>query len=321
MPNPNELMLRQWTMLRKIPRYPQKITARALLEYLKTEGYEINKRTIERDLKAISAIFPLVSDEREKPFGWSWSKDAPTFDLPGLSVSEALTFKMAEQYLQKLLPRSMLEQMRPHFTSASKVLNAAGQHGTLAQWPDKIAVAFAGQPLLSPEISSEISDMVNMALLDEKQIEVMYNSRSEQLEKFYLLHPLGLVLRGPVTYLIATAFDFADPLMFALHRIQTVKILDKPLTRPVDFNLQRYIDSGVFGFDNGSEIQLKARFSYAAGQHLYETPLSRDQQIRVVDDGSLIVTATVQDNAQLIWWLRGFGKEVEVIEPINFSVD
>ena len=80
-------------MLRCIPRYPRKVTARELMERIQSEGYSITKRTVERDLQAMSAIFPLVADEREKPYGWSWSVDAPSFDLPGLSPSQALTFK------------------------------------------------------------------------------------------------------------------------------------------------------------------------------------------------------------------------------------
>lgn len=315
MPNPNELMLRQWTMLRKIPRYPQKITARDLYNHLQAEGFEVNKRTIERDLKAMSSIFPLVSDEREKPYGWSWSKDAPAFDIPGLSIGEALTFKMAEQYLQKLLPSTMLDQLQPYFKNAHQTLNSTGQKNPLTQWPEKIAVAFAGQPLLSPQVSEEITESVNFALINEQQIEVIYHNRSERINRKYDLNPLGLVLRGPVTYLIATAYHFHDPLMFALHRIKTVKILNNKSIRPNDFNLQQYIESGVFGYNNDGEIQLKVRFSFEAGQHLFETPLSKDQVITEEKGGSLLVTATVHDNAQLQWWLRGFGKEVEVIEP------
>lgn len=36
----------------------------------------------------------------------------------------------------------------------------------------------------------------------------------------YHLHPLALVVRGPVTYLVATASDYPDVRLYALHRIQ-----------------------------------------------------------------------------------------------------
>jgi predicted DNA-binding transcriptional regulator YafY len=48
---------------------------------------------------------------------------------------------------------------------------------------------------------------------------------------------------------------------------------------------------------------------------LYETPLSQDQTISVLDDNHLKITATVVNTEQLRWWLLGFGERIEIIEP------
>ena len=76
-------------MLRLIPRYPRKITAREISEMLGGHDFDVSKRTIERDLQSLSEVFPLVCDDRDKPFGWSWNKGAASFDLPGMSNTEA----------------------------------------------------------------------------------------------------------------------------------------------------------------------------------------------------------------------------------------
>lgn len=319
MANPNELMLRQWTMLRCIPRYPRKVTARELMERIQSEGYSITKRTVERDLQAMSAIFPLVADERDKPYGWSWSVDAPSFDLPGLSPSQALTFKLAEQYLVKLMPAGLVRQLKPYFDAADHVLKSTESSSALAHWPEKIAVAFAGQPLLPPEINEGIIALIDEALLQEKQIEVIYASRNENADKAFTLHPLGIILRGAVSYLVATVFKYQDLRLFALHRFKEVRVLEVASIRPKDFNLRCYTESGALGFNDYGVIAFKAKFSYAAGQHLYETPLSKDQEISVDEHGNLIVSATINDNSQLRWWLRGFGDDVEVILPITLG--
>ena len=114
---------RQWQMLRMIPRYPQKITAKSLHEKLQADQFDVTKRTVERDLLALSKMFPLVSDERDKPYGWSWSKDAPVFNLPGLSHNEALTLAMVEQHLNNLLPSSTLSQLQPYFKATKQHLS------------------------------------------------------------------------------------------------------------------------------------------------------------------------------------------------------
>ena len=151
--------------------------------------------------------------------------------------------------------------------------------------------------------------------LQEKQIEVTYASRSENADKAFTLHPLGIILRGAVSYLVATVFKYQDLRLFALHRFKEVRVLEVGSIRPKDFNLKSYTKTGALGFNDYGVIAFKAKFSFAAGQHLYETPLSKDQVITEDKQGNLIVSATINDNSQLRWWLRGFGDEVEVIEP------
>ena len=71
-------------MLQLIPRSPRKVSVQKINKQLNVHGYETTDRTIQRDLIKLSKNFPLISDERDKPFGWSWSKDAPVYDLPSM---------------------------------------------------------------------------------------------------------------------------------------------------------------------------------------------------------------------------------------------
>lgn len=70
---------------------------------------------------------------------------------------------------------------------------------------------------------------------------------------------------------------------------------------------------GRFGFGEGKKIRLSFRIQAEAGHHLHETPLSTDQQIQTLPDGSLRLRCTVVDSAMLTWWLRGFGDQVSEI--------
>ncbi|HNH44897.1 MAG TPA: WYL domain-containing protein, partial [Agitococcus sp.] len=66
----------------------------------------------------------------------------------------------------------------------------------------------------------------------------------------------------------------------------------------------------------GESIRLKAKFTKVVGDHLYESKLSEDQVITELDDTHLLIEATVKHTQQLVWWLRGFGDAVEVLEPV-----
>jgi len=60
---------------------------------------QISLKTIQRDLHALSRLFPIVSDEDSKPFGWGWSKDAGVMDIPTMDQKTALTFRLVDEYL------------------------------------------------------------------------------------------------------------------------------------------------------------------------------------------------------------------------------
>ena len=70
-----DALLRQWFMLRQVPRYPRKITVQELRRALAGEGYEITERSLQRDLNELSGAFAIVCDDREKPYFWMLQAD------------------------------------------------------------------------------------------------------------------------------------------------------------------------------------------------------------------------------------------------------
>ena len=310
-----DTLLRQWQMLRLIPRYPQKITARTLYENLKAEQFDVTKRTVERDLLSLSETFPLVSDERDRPYGWSWERDAAGFDLPGMSVSESLTVIMAREHLRSVMPASTLSQMAPYFRQAEQKLNALSGHSSLAGWFDKVRIISPTQPLLAPQVDEAILSTLQECLLQDRQCEIAYQRRGEAETMSYPVSPLGIVQRGVVLYLVCTIKTYSELKILAIHRVKSANLVDLQVNRSEGFSLDGYLATGAFGWRADHTIQFEALFSADAGNHLYETPLSADQTITMQNDGRLKVTATIQYTQQLVWWLLGFAAEIEVLVP------
>ncbi len=315
MPSNHETLLRQWQMLRWIPRYPAKITASQIKAKLDAEDLNVTKRTVERDLVDLSLAFPLTVDDRSKPHGWSWQKDAPSFDLPGLGNNEALAMLMVEQYLTALLPASTRFVLEPHFKAARQHLSAIPKSAHVRAWPNKVRTVPPAQPLIAPAIKAEVHRAVSEALLNEKQLQISYLKRGETEANEYRVHPLALIQRGGLIYLLTRVFDYEDLRNLAMHRITSAEILDAESHAPEGFDIDTEIAKGRFGFGDGSMLRLKAKFTHESGEHLFETPLSEDQQIQEMPEGDKIVTATLADTPQLMWWLLGMGSGVEVLEP------
>ena len=310
-----ETLLRHWQTLRRIPRSPHKVTASDICQYLLNEGFAVGKRTVERDLQALSVIFPLELDDRSRPYGWSWMRDAAGFDLPGMSVSESLTVMMAKEHLRSVMPASTLNQMAPYFRQAEQKLATLEGHSSLAGWFDKVRIIPPTQPLLAPLVDEAILSTLQEALLQDRQCAISYQRKTGGNVDEYPLSPLGLVQRGVVLYLVCTIKTYSDVRILAVHRVQSATLLDVAVIRPEGFSLDTYLASGAFGWLSNVTVQFDGLFTPDAGGHLYETPLSADQTITVQDDGRLNVKATIQQNHQLVWWLLGFGADVEVLAP------
>ena len=310
-----DTLLRQWQMLRMIPRHPHKITARSLHEKLRAEQFDVTKRTVERDLLSLSEMFPLVSDDRDRPFGWSWSKDAPVFNLPGLSHTEALTLAMVEQHLNTLLPSSTLQQLQPYFDAAKQHLSSIPQSERARSWLNKIRTVPPSQPLLPPNIKPAVQQTVYEALLADRQLNIKYLKRGEEKAKEYRIHPIAAVQRGHITYLYCRFSDYEDLRTLAVHRIQAATMLDEKTDVPTGFTIDEVINDGKFGFCTKGEITLEAIFYHGAGDHLFETPIARNQTLTELENGTVKLVAMVPNTLQLGWWILGLGDGVEVIQP------
>ncbi len=308
--------MRQWLMLRLIPRQPFKISTTELMHALADEGFTITPRTLQRDLIRFSAIYPLVCDDRDKPFGWSWMTDGGVMDLPGMDSHTALAFYLADKHLEPILPRETVDHLRPHFEQARHVLDTIHADSGAPAWRDKVRVLRRGRFLAPPPIRSEVQGQVYDALLLNRKLRLVYQSRQKAEKKEYEVNPLGIVLKDAVIYLICTCWDYTDIRLMTLHRMTIAEKLDTPAVCPVGFSLDAYIASGGLDFTEAGKIRLKARISDDIAYHLRERPLHPEQSITPAEDReSMILETPVNDSGELRWWLLGFGDQVEVLAP------
>lgn len=311
-----DALTRQWELLRLIPR-ERKITVTELHRKLCDLGHEASRRTIERDLEALSRVFAIECDDRSKPFGWRYRLNAQLLQIPGLSESEALSLILMEAYLKNLLPIAVAENLSPYFRAARERFGELNPDMPLQAWLNKVQVVHPGQPLLAPRIDPDIQRVVYEALLKNRQIEMEYQPAGAAGAKRYApVNPLGLVQQGSVVYLVATIYVYRDPRILALHRVRAAKLLEASAESPEGFGLQAYVQSGAFGFgEQDWWIDLVAVFKSGAGEHLLETPLSAEQQAERLAPGEVKIGARVIYTPQLVRWLTGFGPDVEILAP------
>jgi predicted DNA-binding transcriptional regulator YafY len=306
-------------LLRLLPTSGSGATARRLQEQLAEAGFPTTKRTVERDLEDLSTVFPIRKNEKSVPYGFSWNP-ASSFQASSVSVLDALTLSLVRETLRPLIPSFMLGALEPRFEQASSKLSALSGKSAAGKWPRKVASVPAHLPMLAPKIDPACLACVQQALIEELQLTCTYYSAHRDLTSELVLEPLGMVQRGNITYLIATATPYEDVRQFAVHRMSAVAVSQTPIRVIRDFDLKAYTASGAmqFGDNAGELITLEAWVNEGLLRMLRETPLTDDMETMSSEDGGWI-RVKVADSWELEWWLLSHTGSIAVQSPTELK--
>lgn len=307
-------LARQWELLRNhLPSRPPGRTSRDLRDRLEVAGHNVTKRTIERDMGELSRIFPIGRNEVSIPYGWHWKENA-RFDTLGMDLSEAVSLGLMEDVLRQIMPPAFFSALEGKFSLAREKL-AALPKIPHARWADLVRYVPPGLPFIPPVMAPGVLPAIQEALLRQSQLQVVYLSAGSDAAKEQTLHPLSLIQQGARSYLVATAFDYGQPMLYAIHRIASATVLDGTALRPKGYSLDSFLAGGGAQFGSGSAIVLKARVSDDLARLLEETPVSKDQKV-ITRSGVHTLTATVTESWQLHFWLLSQGPAITVLKPV-----
>ncbi len=310
--NSRHTLARQWELLKLLPNNTHGKTVNELVDGLNKLDFKIGHRQVERDLKMLEETLALRCDSDVVPYRWSLLRKVNY----AMSLSEAVSWQLVAKTIKNLLPANILHEVTPYFEQAQKKLDSLKQDNNSATWTEKIRVVEPTLPLVAPRIDITILENIQESVLKQIQIEVIYRAANSSLSKELTLHPLALVQRGLVTYLVATVNDYVDIRIFAIHRIVNIWLTQRSAIIPSNFDIDKYIATGALHFGNGEQIHLKLRVANWLKNILQETPLTTNQEISE-QDNNIIVKAVITLTPQLEWWLLSQADGLEVLEPIE----
>ncbi|HEU4355314.1 MAG TPA: YafY family protein [Actinomycetota bacterium] len=209
----------------------------AALLYLQSRGrvtaaelaaeLEISERTARRDLEALAMAGIPVYSQQGRGGGWSLVGGART-DLSGLTAAEARTL---------FLVAGPSASATPQVKAALRKLVRALPEPFRAE-----AEAAASAVVLDPRTWDRPSvtppphlEVLQQAVVDGVQVRLRY-AGVDRPESERMIHPLGLVSKASVWYLIAGTD--AGMRTFRLSRVRSVTLTADPVDRPEGFDLE-----------------------------------------------------------------------------------
>jgi len=190
---------------------------------------EISERTARRDLEALAMAGVPVYSQPGRGGGWSLIGGART-DLSGLTAAEARTL---------FLVAGPSASATPQVKAALRKLVRALPEPFRAE-----AEAAAAAVVIDPKTWDQTHvaepahlEVLQHAVVDGRQIRIVYAGRSRP-ESERTVHPLGLVSKASVWYLIADTD--AGLRTFRVSRVRPVVVTEDPIVRPEGFDLEEH---------------------------------------------------------------------------------
>jgi predicted DNA-binding transcriptional regulator YafY len=244
----------------------------------------------------------MLDRDQDMRFGQMSMTEAFSLDLVGRHIASTLSWS-TEMGMKALLK-----------TARERLRQASG-------WHQKVRYVPPAFPLRAPEINTEHLDSLHEAMQKSVQIQITYRAIGFRHDSQITLSPLGIMIRLPSVYQIASRDGDEDDEVrqYALHRIRQVSLLVSPLRTPDKFDLDHYLNEGHGHFlpSGRGLVNLVLSVNEQQLAYLQETPLS-DQQMLKEDEnrpGWHLVQANVYDTWQLRWWILSLGQNAVVLSP------
>lgn len=103
---------------------------------------------------------------------------------------------------------------------------------------------------------------------------------------------------------------------FKVERISRAELLEERYTIPADFDPQaRLADAWGIWYTEAEPVTVVLRFHPRVARRVKETRWHRSEEISDQADGSLLWRAQIAEPQEMLPWIRGWGGDVEVLEP------
>jgi predicted DNA-binding transcriptional regulator YafY len=283
----------------------RRLTGRELAERL-----EVSERTVHRDMEALSAAGVPVFALRGSQGGWQLDENWRT-QVPGLDEAELRALLMAQ-------PRALGDvRLAAAAESALSKLMAAlpvALRDRADSIRQRLYVDTAGWSGATENLA--MLPAVQDAVARDRQLAFLYKEpRGEPAER--VVHPLGLVAKGPAWYLFAgTPRGFRT---YRVSRMQEARLLDAACERPPDFDLAAAWKASTRRFrDERPRFAATLRLEPGAAEFLKMWRIvPRGQNTQSADGEWITLSVQFENQDQGCFIVQGLAPRVDVLEPAS----
>jgi len=279
----------------------------------------VHKSTVGRDIADMSTTFPITEDEAGKLY----------MDKRDYLTNVYLTmFELEAMHLSARLFSRVMKFPFPHAAGALRKL-AEAQGRVSRSLSERIKETAEEIELSAPGFSVEFShyrqiiEQLGIAISEERPVTLLHFSRRRNTEQEFTVLPVTLepYPEGKAVHLVAWEHTVTSQSFRTLkiERILRISLHDRSpelfASIPVDRLRERFASAWSIWTSEKDPQDVILRFSSAVAGRVRETQWHGSQLLRDEPDGSIIWTGRIAEPREMYPWIRGWGPDVEVLEP------
>jgi predicted DNA-binding transcriptional regulator YafY len=271
---------------------------------------EVSRRTVHRDMEALSAAGVPVFALRGASGGWQLD-DGWRTRVPGLDEAELRALLMAQP---RILGDARLARAAERALDKLMAALPASLREQAASIRQRLYVDTTGWGGV-PENLSMLPIVQDAVARDRKLAMRYWPAGRERVER--TVDPLGLVAKGGTWYLVARKPDGLRT--YRVSRIEEARLLDQPCERPTDFDLAAYWTASTEELRRGRKrYEATLRLDPRAAHSLRTwRPTAAAQAGEPEAAGWVTLRVQFDDEEQARFVALGLGPRVDVVEPGN----
>jgi predicted DNA-binding transcriptional regulator YafY len=268
----------------------------------------VTHRTIQRDILLLQSDLNIPIDKQK----------GDRYLILGSYILPPLSFSLYEAlviFLASRLAMRQIDESNPHVKSALTKIASVLPSPLSEQLKQAL---HSLEEKASNHDSVPIFEQLAIAWGTRKRVKIHYRSLQSTSGKEWLLDPYFIDMTGTgySTYVVgkAESSDRKGITTFKLDRIGDIEILDEEFEIPAGFDPAKLLENS-WGIIWGEGTEVKLRFAPNVTRRLKESNWHSSQVIEDLPDGGCLFTVRVGSTLEMTPWIRGWGPDVEVLEP------
>ena len=270
----------------------------------------VSRRTIYRDLNLIEkAGIPFHFDREAGGYQMNAAALLPAINL---TLEEALSIILMASELGQ---PGRIPLVQPARDAAAKIESSlpVGLRASLGAVMRNMAMRTA--PTARHNALQAMYGLVQRAIVRRESLDAVYISFHDKGQIRTRIDPYWLFFNERAWYVIGRSSRHNGIRTFKLGRFKRLERAGRRFEAPRRVTLEKHLGNAwrMMRGDRSFDVQL--RFSPLVGPTVAEVNWHRTQKIRWEEDGAVVFTATVDGLDEIVWWVLGYGPEVEVLTP------